>query len=46
VQLSPMHLCFTVSVDYFKASMSRVYRYVALASLLSFAMVAGLVILL
>ena len=46
VQLSPMHLCFTVSASYFKASMSGVYRYVALASLLSFAMVAGFVILL
>jgi hypothetical protein len=45
VQLSPMHLCFTVSVDYFKASMSRVYRYVGLASVLSFAMVAGFVAL-
>lgn len=46
VQLSPMHLCFTVSASYFRASISKVYRYVGLASLLSFAMVAGLVILL
>ncbi|WP_456474142.1 DUF401 family protein, partial [Candidatus Pyrohabitans sp.] len=28
VQLSPMHLCFTVSAEYFKASMTKVYRYV------------------
>ncbi len=45
VQLSPMHLCFTVSASYFKASMTRVYRYVVAASILSFTLVAAVVLL-
>ncbi len=39
VQLSPMHLCFTVTADYFKASISSVYRYTIAGSLLSFVLV-------
>ncbi|NOZ59005.1 MAG: DUF401 family protein [Euryarchaeota archaeon] len=39
VQLSPMHLCLTVSASYFKASISRVYRRVALACALSLGLV-------
>jgi len=45
VQLSPMHLCFTITADYFKASITRLYRYTLPASALSFAVVVGFILL-
>ncbi|MFC1940518.1 DUF401 family protein [Chloroflexota bacterium] len=41
VMLSPLHLCLILSAEYFKANLSRVYRYL----MLPFVMVEGIAIL-
>ena len=45
VQLSPMHLCFTVTADYFSASISKVYRLLTVAGAVTLLIVAAGVLL-